>query len=93
MAKIIVKNDGVTFEVPDGERLLPYLKEYSNLPFGCENGKCGRCACVILSGSENLNIKTRQEEETLAKIGAPSSKRNRLACQLSANSGTVELEY
>ena len=25
MARVTVKNDNITFEVPDGDRILPYL--------------------------------------------------------------------
>ncbi len=93
MALIKVKNDNITIEVPDGELVLYYLEDSVALPFGCRNGKCGACSCVILSGEENLNSKSRLEEETLAKIDAPVSKKNRLACQLRINKGEVEIEY
>jgi ferredoxin len=93
MAKITVKNDNVSFEVPDGELLYPYLEENSSLPFGCKKGRCGTCACVILSGEENLEPKSRDEEMLLAKLGNPSSKRNRLACQLRIKKGEVVIEY
>lgn len=93
MAKIKIKNEGIIIELPDNEHLLHYLDGESGVPFGCRQGKCGACSCVVLSGEENLNSKSRLEEETLAKAGAPTSKRNRLACQLRVNQNEVEIEY
>lgn len=93
MAKVKVKNDNIEFEVPDGELLLRYLEENAGIPFGCRSGKCGTCTCVVLSGEENFNPKSRIEEETLAKSGTPSSKKNRLACLLRVNKGEAEIEY
>lgn len=93
MAKVIVKNDGVEFEVPDGSYLLPYLWERTSMPRGCEDGSTTICACVILRGEENLNGKTDVEIATLNKAGAPNSPRNRLACQLYIMKGEVEIEY
>ncbi len=93
MALVKVRNDNVTIEIPDGERLFPYLENNSGLPFGCRKGKCGMCACVIISGENNLNDKSMAENETLAKTGSPNSKKNRLACLLRIKHGEVELEY
>ena len=93
MAKVSIKNEGVSFELPDGERLLPYLKKHSSLPFGCEKGRCGTCTCVVLSGEENLNPKSHQEIVTLEGMGGPNSPRNRLACQLRITRGEVVIEY
>lgn len=93
MARVEIKNEGISFELPDGSALLPYAKKHSSIPFGCEKGECGMCACVILSGEENVNQKSLKEIETLARIGAPSSPKNRLACQLRINGGEVVLEY
>lgn len=93
MAKVTVKNDNASFEVPDGELLHTYLAENSGLPFGCKKGRCGSCTCVILSGEENIEPKSRDEETLLAKLGTPLSKRNRLACQLRIKTGEVVIEY
>jgi len=93
MAKITVKNDNMSFEMPDGARLLHFLWDKTAFPQGCETGEDVICACVILKGEENLNHKTQQEINTLAKANFPNSKRNRLACQIIVLSGEIELEY
>jgi ferredoxin len=93
MARVIVKNDKVSFEVPDGSQLLPYLWERTGIPQGCEDGTTPICACVVLRGEENLNPKTHTEIVTLANAGCPNSSRNRLACQIWIMKGEVELEY
>ncbi|MBU0591183.1 (2Fe-2S)-binding protein [Candidatus Micrarchaeota archaeon] len=91
MAKVTILNEGVTFEVPDGSRLLEYAKKHSNMLFGCEQGKCGVCRCNIAKGFENLNQKTSEEEHTLTRLGAYPSQR--LACKIIVKKGEVEIEY
>lgn len=93
MAKITVKNENKTFEIPDGSQLLHYLWQETSFPQGCEDGTDTICACVILKGSENLNAKTHKEIVTLADAGMPNSSRNRLACQIIVKKGEIELEY
>ena len=88
-----VKNENITFEMPDRARLLPYLISNSAFPAACEDGSSPMCACVILKGEENLNPKTHAEITTLANAGLPNSKRNRLACQIFVMKGEIELEY
>ena len=91
MAKVTIANEKVSFELPDGARLLDYAKEFSGMPFGCENGECGTCICLITKGSQNVERKNQREEMTLAKIGTYPSQR--LACQLKIKRGEVEIEY
>ena len=93
MARVTVKNDGSTFEVPDGDRLLPYLWEHSSFPQGCDDGSTAICACVVLRGEENLSPKTHIEIVTLANARSPNSSRNRLACQIWVMRGEVVIEY
>ncbi len=93
MAKITVKNEGISFEIPDGARLLPYLLENTSFPAGCEDGTTAICACAVLKGVEYLNAKTHNEIVTLAKLNLPNSPRNRLACQIYVKKGEIELEY
>ncbi|MEW6722154.1 MAG: 2Fe-2S iron-sulfur cluster-binding protein [Candidatus Micrarchaeota archaeon] len=93
MAKVIVKNDNVTLEVPDGELILPYLWERTSFPQGCEDGSTPICACVILRGESNVSTKNHQEIVTLQKSGLPNSSRNRLACQVRVLRGEIEIEY
>lgn len=93
MARIIVKNDGVAIDVPDGSLILHHLWEGSSFPQGCEDGTTPICACVILRGEENLSPKTHSEIVTLQKAGLPNSSRNRLACQVWVKKGEIEIEY
>jgi ferredoxin len=93
MARLKVRNDGVTIEVPDGALVLPFLLESTGFPQGCEDGTTTICACVILKGEENVNQKNHNEIVTLQKAGYPNSSRNRLACQMHILKGEVEIEY
>ncbi len=93
MAKVTVRNENISFEIPDGSRLFPYLLEKTAFPAGCEDGTTATCACTVLKGVENLNPKTHNEITTLAKLNMPNSPRNRLACQIYINKGEIELEY
>lgn len=93
VAKIRVKNDGVELTVPDGAHILPYLWENTSFPRGCEDGSTAICACVILSGKDNVSPKTQREIDTLDKAGLPNSPCNRLACQIWVKKGEVEIEY
>lgn len=91
MAKVTVLNDNVTFEVTDGEYLLPYFKEHTAMLFGCEKGECGICICTVLKGMENLNEKSQKEIAVLHSKGAYPNQR--LACLLKIKWGEVEIEY
>ena len=91
MAKVTVRNEGISFEVPDGARFLEYAKRLSSMPFGCENGKCGTCICTIMKGMDHLNPQKHDEWMLLQKRGALPSQR--LACQVWVKQGEVEMEY
>jgi ferredoxin len=91
MARVRIRNEGVEFEVPDGDWLRPYAEKHSNVLFGCGKGECGTCICSISKGSENVEPRTQREELTLAKMGAYPSQR--LACQIKVKKGEVEIEY
>ena len=91
MAKVRIINEGASFEVPDGARLLDYAKASSSMPFGCENGTCGICICTVVKGMENLNPKAHDEWLLLQKKGAVPSQR--LACRIWVRGGEVEIEY
>lgn len=91
MAKVRIRNENVTIEVPDGSWLVSYLKDSSNLPFGCEKGDCGVCVCSVSKGSDNVEPRTQKEEVTLHRMGAYRSQR--LACQLKIKKGEIEIEY
>jgi ferredoxin len=89
MARVRIINSNNTIEVPDGARLLDYVKE--EMLFGCESGQCGTCICKIIKGKENLNGKSPSEELLLAKRSAQTNER--LACQIWIKKGEVEVEY
>jgi len=89
MARVRIINSNNTIEVPDGARLLDYVKE--EMLFGCESGQCGTCICKIIKGKENLNGKSPSEELLLAKRSAQTNER--LACQIWIKKGEVEIEY
>ncbi len=91
MAKITIKNDGVTFDVPDGARLLEYAKANSAMLFGCENGECATCICTVLKGKENLNERNHAEDLLLKKRGAYAEQR--LGCQIWVKKGSATIEY
>ena len=91
MAKVRIRNDGTEFEVPDGGLLMPYAQKHSSILFGCGKGECGTCICSVSKGSENVNPKTKKEEETLSRMSAYPSQR--LACQIKIKKGEVEIEY
>jgi ferredoxin len=88
MAKVLLRNDGVLLDMPDGARLLDYAK---TLPLGCLRGECGQCLCSVSRGNENVERKTQMEEATLIRIGAYPSQR--LACQIIVRKGEIEIEY
>jgi ferredoxin len=93
MAKLRIKNEGLELDVPEGSAILGYLWDNTSFPQGCDDGSSPICACVIISGEENVSPKTQREIETLARAGLPNSSRNRLACQVWINRGKVEIEY
>jgi 2Fe-2S ferredoxin len=91
MAKVTIVNEKVCFEVPNGARLLDYIRENSGMLFGCEDARCGTCICTILKGEENLLPRNHHEDVTLQQRNA--SPRQRLGCQLWIKKGEIELEY
>lgn len=52
---------------------------YPHLSYGCGAGKCGKCACLILSGAEHLSAPNWKEKRML---GDRVEQGYRLACQL-----------
>ncbi len=91
MAKVRIVNEGITVEVPEGGRLLAYIREKSNMPFGCEKGECGTCICTVLRGIENIRPPAHEEWNYLKINGAYPNQR--LACQIWVKKGELEIEY
>lgn len=52
---------------------------YPNLTYGCGMGKCGRCACRVLAGAENLPEPNWKETK---RLGDRIEQGFRLMCQL-----------
>ncbi len=91
MAKIEMKFDNVTHEVPDGTRLLDLCNQKNSvLPFGCQNAICGTCLIKVLEGMENLNPISDKERDTLLKMNAEPNQR--LGCQAVIQKGKVVID-
>ena len=52
---------------------------YPNLAYGCGMGKCAKCACKVLAGSEQLAAPNWKEKK---QLGALLDEGYRLTCQL-----------
>ena len=52
---------------------------FPHLRFGCGMGKCGKCACRVLKGAEQLPEPNWKEKK---RLGARIEQGYRLACQL-----------
>ena len=91
MAKIHFIPDNYTVECKDGEDLQDICENNGiDLPFSCKNGVCGTCLCRVKEGTENLNLKTEQEEITLDTLGADNEQR--LACQCKVL-GDIKIDF
>lgn len=89
MAKIHIKNEGKTIELPDGSNLVE-LEGKSGIIFACKVGTCGACMATIISGAENLAPPTEAEKIYLDAFGG---KNKRLLCQTVIKGGEVTIEY
>ena len=79
----IIKNSrGDTVEVPNGETCIDQLEDIE-VPFGCRAGSCHTCLVIIVSGMENIEEKT-EEEDTL-------EENERLMCQCKFKDGEIEI--
>lgn len=82
MAKI--RFEGEEQDLPDGSKILEACEELG-VPFGCQDGVCGTCIAMVVSGADNLDEKTEKERDMDLK------ESQRLACQCSIKSGIVEI--
>ncbi len=90
MPKIKFTKDNLEFEVPAGTKLADIAEQKgASLNFSCKEGVCLTCLCNVISGMENLNPKTENENSTLEAFGAQPNQR--LACQIVIN-GDCEIE-
>ncbi|MBU0586368.1 (2Fe-2S)-binding protein [Candidatus Micrarchaeota archaeon] len=90
MAKVTIKNENKTVEIPDGSNLAE-LEGKTNIVFACKVGSCGACIATILSGAENLSAPTEIEKMYLDNFAPGQNKR--LLCQAVIKGGEVTVEY
>jgi ferredoxin len=67
--------DNSNLVVRTGVRKFPY----PHLTFGCGMGKCGKCACQVLAGGDNLPVPNWKETK---RLGERIDAGFRLMCQL-----------
>jgi ferredoxin len=85
MPRIIFHKHGKTFtdDVADNTNLVvrAAIKRFPfpHLAYGCGMGKCGKCACLILSGAEHLPEPNWKETQ---RLGPQLDDGYRLICQL-----------
>ncbi len=90
MAKVYIKNEGKTVELPDGSNLVD-LEGKSNVIFACKVGTCGACIAAIVNGAENLASPTEVEKIYLDNFAPGQGKR--LLCQTVIKKGEITIEY
>ena len=94
MARVVFHKRGEVFadEVADNSNLVVRTGvrrfPYPHLTFGCGMGKCGKCACRVLQGNENLPEPNWKETK---RLGERIARGYRLVCQLWI-SHDIELE-
>lgn len=93
MPQVVFHKNGETFsgEVAEGANLVVLAGvrrfPFPHLSYGCGMGKCGKCACRVLEGSEHLAAPNWKETE---RLGDRLGEGYRLVCQLWL-SGDIEL--
>ncbi|VVB98618.1 2Fe-2S iron-sulfur cluster binding domain protein [uncultured archaeon] len=90
MAKVHIKNEDKTVELPDGSCLVD-LEGKSNAIFACKVGTCGACIATVISGAENLAPPTDAEKIYIDNFAPGQNKR--LLCQAVITKGEVTSEY
>lgn len=85
MPKVVLHKGGETFTdtVNDNTNLVVRagIKQfpYPNLRYGCGMGRCAKCACQVVSGSEHLPDPNWKEKK---QLGERLNEGYRLICQL-----------
>lgn len=77
---------GEQVEVADGELLMD-AAESLGVSFGCRAGVCTACKVRIISGSENLENKTENEDDL------DLEDNERCMCQAKIKSGEVIIDF
>lgn len=83
----ILKTTKQQIEVPDGQPVLEFAKQIG-VPFGCHAGMCGTCQVEVVTGMENLNERT--EEEQMA--GLQGAERRMCQCIIKNGEVTIQCE-
>lgn len=78
-----IQFEGEERELADGSAVLETC-EALGMPFGCTEGNCGTCRCVVVNGADNLGPRNEKEMDMGLEDG------ERLACQCTIKSGIVE---
>jgi len=82
---VVIRFESEEREVPDGSRIQEACEDMG-MPFGCTDGLCGTCRCIVVSGMENLEPMNDKEEDM------DLLENERLACQLIIKSGEVAFD-
>lgn len=85
MPRVVLRKDGTEHQgdVPDNANLVVRAGirqfPYPHLSYGCGMGKCGKCACQVLNGQQDLPDPNWKEVKVL---GDRIEAGYRLMCQL-----------
>lgn len=90
MAKVHIKNENKTVEIPDGSSLVE-LDGKCGVLFACKAGSCGSCKVKVLEGMENLEPPNETEKVGLSTFG--SDPKERLLCMCKIKGGEITIEY
>lgn len=88
MATLVFEHNEEEVELPDGSSIAEACEE-AGLPFACEEGVCGTCACIPVTGGENLTPQTQAEADFLGE----GNIQERLACQCRIKQGRVVIRF
>ncbi|MDD1783101.1 (2Fe-2S)-binding protein [Enterovibrio sp. ZSDZ35] len=81
MPKVTFSRTGNAVELTTGSSLID-LEDTgkSEVPFGCRSAACGTCLIDVVTGMNNLNQRTEEEQDLLSDLDMDGENR-RLACQ------------
>jgi len=69
MPTVSIKNEDKVFQVAEGSIIFDALEDQGrSLPHGCLAGSCGACRIKITKGSENLQMPSEIEKNTILAI-------------------------
>jgi ferredoxin len=83
MPKVILHVDGTTVEQEVKQKanlvVLSGIRQFPKLKYGCGMGRCTKCTCQVISGSESLSPPNWKE---IKMLGDKVNEGYRLICQL-----------